>query len=101
MKIDGQNPFLNSSFQVQPKEQRPERETSSQTIQGNTGPDRLEFSVASKQLHSYQAAARNAPEVRTERVADISRQLQAGTYNIKAEKVADAIITGSILDNIV
>ena len=43
---------------------------------------------------------RSTPDVRAERVEQIKSALQEGTYNVKAEVIADKIIGGNIIDRI-
>lgn len=101
MKINGNDPFVNSRLQVQQQEQKHEEQQQSEKVRQLNGvQDRLEFSAGTRELQGYLKKANEAPEVRAERIAEISRQLEAGTYNIKAEKVAEAIITGSLLDDL-
>ncbi len=97
MKIEGNNPFINTQLtKVQAGEQQSEREQAKATEQLDQVRDRLEFSANSV----YERKVHEAPEMRAERIAEIARKLESGTYNIKAEKVAEAIIVGSIVDEV-
>lgn len=96
MKIDGTSQFVNSEFNVQKGEEHVDRQKKVEQPQEIR--DRLEFSVSSRELERLRQKVYEAPEIRSERVAEIKRQLEAGTYNIKAEKVAEAMITGGLID---
>jgi len=96
MKIDGNNPYIRPEFQAQQKEQASQQEQKTQA-EKNTR-DRLEFSVQGKELQYLSQKAVEAPEVRAERVAEIKSRIDAGTYNIKAQEIAESIITGSLID---
>lgn len=99
MRIDGNDINLDALFQVQNNEQRTDAQDQERVRQLNQVQDRLEFSTDSRNIQPLVDRAKEAPDVRAERVAQIRGQLEAGTYNIRAERVADAIITGSIVDS--
>jgi negative regulator of flagellin synthesis FlgM len=97
MKIEGNLHFIDASHRVQKEESSTEhqkaRVSRSQEVE-----DRLEFSTSIREFQQLDKKAREAPEIRADRVAAIERELNAGTYNIKAEKVAEAMITGAIIN---
>lgn len=97
MKIDGNSPYIRPDYQALQKDQVSQQEQQKSQAEKSTG-DRLELSVTGKELQFLSQAASKAPEVRAERVAEIQAQIEAGTYNIKAQEIAEAIITGSLID---
>ncbi len=97
MRIDGNDINLDALYKVQNDEQN-SQEQKSEVQRTEQVQDRLEFSTDSRTIQPLVDQVKQAPDVRAERVAEISRQVADGTYNIRAEKVADAIITGSIVD---
>ena len=51
----------------------------------------------------YEFAARavaSAPDIRADKVADIEARIKAGTYNVDAESVAEAMINAGLFDDI-
>ena len=51
----------------------------------------------------YEFAARavaNTPDIRADKVADIEARIQAGTYKVDAESVAEAMINAGLFDDI-
>ncbi|MFZ0430938.1 MAG: flagellar biosynthesis anti-sigma factor FlgM [Acidobacteriota bacterium] len=98
MKIDGNNPYLKPEFQLQQREQASQQEKQKVQEQPDGPRDRLEFSVTGKELQYLSQKASEAPDVRSERVAEIKSQIEAGTYNIQAQEIAEAMITGSLID---
>jgi negative regulator of flagellin synthesis FlgM len=100
MKIDGNNPYLKPELQLQQRELTPqqEKQKAQEQTEGPRERDRLEFSVAGKELQYLSQKVSEAPEVRSERVAEIKSRIEAGTYNIQAEEIAEAMITGSLID---
>jgi len=97
MKIEGNLHFIDASHRVQREEsssdQQNARVSRAQEIE-----DRLEFSTSIREFQQLDKKARETPEIRADRVAEIERELNSGTYNIKAEKVAEAMITGAIIN---
>lgn len=99
MKIDGNNPYLKPEFQLQQRELTPQQEQQKAQEQKTEGPrDRLEFSVTGKELQYLSQKVSEAPEVRSERVAEIKSRIEAGTYDIQAQEIAEAMITGGLID---
>ena len=99
MKIDGNNLFLNQDYGVQ-KEDSAQRHAKQQ-VEESRNPDRLELSVAGRELQNVARKTEVQTTVRTEKVAEIKQQLAAGTYNIKAEEIAEAVITGSLVNELI
>ncbi len=98
MKIDGNNPYLKPEFQLQQREAASQQERQKVQEQPEGQRDRLELSVTGKELQYLSQKVSEAPEVRSERVAEIKSRIDAGTYDIKAQEIAEAMITGSLID---
>ncbi len=97
MKIHGENHYIERDFQIHQKDAASQPETPKAREQ-QAPRDRLEFSVTGKELQHLTRVAPESAEVRARRVAAIKAQVEAGTYNIRAEEVAEAMITGSLID---
>lgn len=101
MKIDGNNPYLNPEIQLQQKElssQQQQQDTQKVQEQSGGSRDRLELSVAGKELQYLSQKVSEEPEVRSERVAEIKSRIEAGTYDIQAQEIAESMINGSLID---
>ena len=96
MKIEGNLHFIDQNYRVQKEEASADHKQARVSRTGGVE-DRLEFSTSIREFQQLEKQAQEAPEIRAERVADIKRELNSGTYNIKAEKVADAMIRGAIV----
>jgi negative regulator of flagellin synthesis FlgM len=59
-----------------------------------TGPaaDRVDISGRSKELADIQAAVNQLPDVRAEKVQEIKKSVEAGTYTVDPSKVAESIL---------
>lgn len=51
--------------------------------------DELKISETAKYFQLAYKAAKDAPDIRTEKVGNIKAQMEAGTYNISAKEVAN------------
>ena len=100
MEINGTNPLigLNKNVQRLDSPQQPERAQA--TGGGHTDSDRLELSVRSRQISHLNELIQSTPDIREEKVEQVRKELESGTYNVKAEKIAEKIIGGNILDEI-
>ncbi|MCT4596757.1 MAG: flagellar biosynthesis anti-sigma factor FlgM [Vallitalea sp.] len=54
--------------------------------------DSLALSDMGKDLQVAKKAVNNAPDIRYEKVNNIKKRLQSGTYNVTAKEVADKIV---------
>ncbi len=54
--------------------------------------DKIEFSDVAKTYQTAKTAVASAPDVRADKIAEIKAQMEAGTYKISSEAVADKII---------
>jgi negative regulator of flagellin synthesis FlgM len=68
-------------------------ETATQAAGQSTGPAAtVSISSRSRELHGALAAANAAPDVREDRVAQVRRQLERGTYVIDPTRIARGIL---------
>ncbi len=69
---------------------------------GNEAPasGRQKLSVKDREISNLGELIRSTPDVREDRVEDLRKKIQGGTYNIKAEEIAEKIIKGNPLDEI-
>jgi negative regulator of flagellin synthesis FlgM len=100
MEINGTNPLigLNNNVQRIEASQQPERVQKSGEVHSDV--DRLELSVQSRDISHLEELIRSTPDVRESRIEEVRGELEKGTYNVKAEKIAEKIIGGNLLDEI-
>ena len=60
--------------------------------------DKVELSIQSKEINRINDILKETPEVRSEKIAALKKQIEEGEYNVDAEAVADRMIKESILD---
>ncbi|MFW5868652.1 MAG: flagellar biosynthesis anti-sigma factor FlgM [Armatimonadota bacterium] len=69
---------------------KPVRESAAS--QGAGGTDQLALSSRAEEIRMARAALAEAPEVRAERVAELKAQVEAGTYRVDPDTVAERIL---------
>ena len=101
MEINGNNPLIGLKNNVRQldgtQQSAPTQKSESDP---GSGADRLELSVQSRKVQHLDDLIRSTPDIREAKVEQISRDLHAGTYNVKAEKIAEKIIGGTLLDEV-
>lgn len=60
--------------------------------------DKVELSAQAKQIQEASKLAKSYPEVREDNVAQIRNQIEAGTYQIDAGKIAAAMLKEAFSD---
>ena len=62
--------------------------------------DRIELSVRSREIQHLDELIRSTPDVREARVEEVRLALANGTYNVRAEVIAEKIVGGDLIDEI-
>jgi negative regulator of flagellin synthesis FlgM len=101
MEINGSNPLIGSNTNVQRLESPKQSDRTQKSDGGrNLDADRLELSVRSREISHLDELVRSTPDVREMKIEQVRRDIEAGTYNVKAEKIAEKIIGGNLLDEV-
>lgn len=85
MRIDGQA-AVQKLAGVRPKSVGAVEETA------GTGVDSMELSTRAADIRTAMEALTNAPEVRQDRVVELSRQLEQGTLSLDANSLAEKLL---------
>jgi negative regulator of flagellin synthesis FlgM len=84
--------------QVQIK-QKPEEDAEKAARQQGVKADTVIISEGAKRVQEAQSQLRSIPDVRADKVAEIKRQIEDGTYEIKADAIAEKMIRGSLIND--
>ncbi len=100
MEINGTSPLivLNNGMQRVESPQKTEQSVKSGGAYSET--DRLELSLRPREIAHLNELIQSVPDVREQKIEQIRRALENGTYNVKAEKIAEKIIGGNLLDEV-
>ena len=100
MEIHGTNPLIGLKKEVQRLDSSVQPERAQRAGSESADSDRLELSVRGLEISHLEEMIQSTPDVRESRVEQVRRDIESGTYNIKAEKIAERIIGGSLLDEV-
>ena len=101
MEIKSTNPLIVLNNNVQRLESSPLSERVRKSGGESSDSDRIELSVRSREISHFNDLIQSTPDIRESRVNEVRMQLDNGTYNVKAEKIAEKIIGGNQLDEFV
>lgn len=86
-----------SQVQMKPKaEDVAEKDSQQQAITA----DRVIISDTAKRIQEARAQLETIPDIRSEKVSEIKRSIQDGTYKIEPDKIADKMIRESLLNDL-
>ena len=97
MEINGTNPLIGLNKNVQ-KLDTPQQSGSARSSGESGVSDRLELSIRGRDMSHLQELVQSTPDVRESKIEAIRGEIERGTYNVKAEKIAEKIIGGNLLD---
>jgi negative regulator of flagellin synthesis FlgM len=103
MEINGKSPLIDLSTRtnrLDVQEQQAQRFQKTDRSATFSERDRVELSVRSREMQHIQDLIQSTPDVREGVVEKVRQSIQNGTYNVKAEQVAEKILGGSFLDQV-
>ena len=103
MEINGKQPLASLDSMVQRLEAQQNMSSRAARPDGeNRGlnADRVELSVRGLQIRNLDQLIRSTPDIREGRVEEVRSMIQAGTYNVRGEQIAEKIISGSLVDEV-
>ena len=74
--------------------------TSDQPEKQQVKADTVELSDMGKRVQEANKQLENIPDIREDKVAQLKEQVENGTYEIDAEKVADKMLRDSLLNDL-
>lgn len=102
MKISGDKPIVDLESRVKPIESNPREgpDPSSRPAGRPDSPEteKVHLSEKAKEITRIQKILESVPEVREDKVQGVSEQLEKGTYNVKAEEVAEKVLQEHLID---
>ena len=84
--------------QVQEKEKV--ESTSDQPEKQQVKADTVELSDMGKRVQEANKQLENIPDIREDKVAQLKEQVEKGTYEVDAEKVADKMLRDTLLNDL-
>lgn len=103
MEIDGKSPLVDlsnrlSRLEIQEQQLQRFHQAGQEPVRSDN--DRVEISVRSREVQQLDQLIRSIPDVREARVEQLRQAIENGTYNVRAEQVAEKILGGTLIDEI-
>jgi negative regulator of flagellin synthesis FlgM len=98
MEIKGTNPLIVLNNNVQRLESSPLSERTRKSGGESSDSDSISLSVRSREIAHMNELIQSTPDIRESRVEEVRMTLENGTYDVKAEKIAEKMIKGNLLD---
>ena len=68
-------------------------------VDGSAAPEeKVNLSTKARDVQQIKSALAKLPEIREEKVQELKTQIEAGTYNVSGDKIADKMVGESLLD---
>ncbi len=103
MEINGKPPLTDLStraISLETQERQTLRFQKPERAPANPASDRVELSVRSRQIQNIDEMIQSTPDVREGVVEQVRRSIADGTYNVRAEQVAEKILGGDLFDQL-
>ncbi len=103
MEINGKPPLIDLNTRALALEAQEQQSLRFQkSDRGSVKPvaDRVELSIRSRQIQNIDEMIQATPDVREGVVEQVRRSLANGTYNVRAEQIAEKIIGGNLFDQL-
>jgi negative regulator of flagellin synthesis FlgM len=103
MEINNKSPLIDLSTRASRldiQEQQAQRLQKTDRGASFSERDRVELSVRSQEMLHIQDLIQSTPDVRQDVVEKVRQSIQNGTYNVKAEQVAEKILGGTLIDQV-
>ena len=100
MEITEKNPIQITPYVSQVQQNTQAAETEGEKGQANIGEDSVELSQSARDLQKAQKALPDLPDIREDKVAVLKQQIENGTYDIRADKIAAKLLKESLSNDI-
>jgi flagellar biosynthesis anti-sigma factor FlgM len=100
MEMKVTNPLIGLNNNVQRIDSSQQAGRAQQSSGGNPASDQLVLSDRSREMSHFEELAQSVSDVREAKVAQIRGEIESGNYNVKAEKIAEKMIEGNLVDEI-
>jgi negative regulator of flagellin synthesis FlgM len=100
MEITEKNPIQITPYVSQVQQNTQAAETEGEKGQANIGEDSVELSQSARDLQKAQKTLQDLPDIREDKVAALKQQIENGTYDIRADKIAANMLKESLVNNI-
>jgi negative regulator of flagellin synthesis FlgM len=100
MEITEKNPIQITPYVNQVQQNAPAAETEGEKGRASVGEDNVELSQSAREMQRAQKALQDLPDIREDKVAALKQQIEDGTYDIRADKIAANMLKESLVNDI-
>ncbi len=100
MKVSGGKPFISLEAYINSIKNQKVSLSEKASRSKNASEDQVILSPKAEEIQKAKQQLQSIPEVDTERIARIKRELAEGTYKIDGKKVAEKMLRDSMLNEI-
>jgi negative regulator of flagellin synthesis FlgM len=102
MNIDSERSPVNLEAYIKSSQ---ESEGVSQSLrhekQGASPTESVKLSHTAKEIQKIREIVEATPEIRTDKVGQLKREIETGTYSVNADKVAERMLRESLIDTFI
>ena len=99
MKVDSERSLVNLEAHIKRAQEGDVVEQSLQQGQEKASPtENVKLSHTARDIQKIREIVEATPEIRTDKVGQLKREIEAGTYSVKADKVAERMLRESLID---
>ena len=101
MEISGKGPGVSIEAYINNiRDQKPVEPVEAVAPQRPVLEDKVILSPEAREIQDAKRQLENIPDIRSEKVGEIQRQLESGTYEVKGDQVAVKMITESLINQL-
>ena len=102
MKIDSDRSLVNLEAYIKSSQESDGVSQSLRKEQGGASPtESVKLSQTAKEIQKIREIVEATPEIRSDKVGQLKREIEAGSYSIDADKVAERILRESLIDTFI
>ena len=102
MKIDSDRSLVNLEAYIKSSQESDGVSQSLRKEQGGASPtESVKLSQAAKEIQKIREIVEATPEIRTDKVGQLKREIEAGSYSVDADKVAERMLRESLIDTFI
>jgi negative regulator of flagellin synthesis FlgM len=92
MEINSKNPLMVSENGMQQFDDPQQSERTLKSSEEKPCSDQFELAVQSTEIAHLNELIQSTPDIREDKVEEARQEIENGTYNVKAEKIAEKIL---------
>ena len=102
MKIDSERSPVNLEAYIKSSQESESVSQSPRKEQGGASPtESVKLSHTAKEIQKIREIVEATPEIRTDKVGQLKREIETGSYSVNADKIAERMLRESLIDTFI